>query len=98
LCIIRYKGLAMHACRCVWITGLSLFNTFFVLEALAAVGDIDRGYATLHLCWGYIITLGGTTVWEAGRPDWGLLFGACVTTASLPTCPPARLPPFCCSR
>ena len=41
----------------------------------AAAGEIDRGYATVRLCWGYIIYLGGTTVWEAGRPDWGNFLG-----------------------
>lgn len=54
----------------VAICGLSNFNTYFVLQALAVAGDLDRGYATIHLCWDFMIQLGATTVWESGRPDW----------------------------
>ena len=36
----------------VTICGLSPFNTFFVLQALGAAGELDRGIATIHECWG----------------------------------------------
>jgi hypothetical protein len=44
-------------------------------QALSAMGDLDRGYATLHHCWDPVIELGGTTVWEVSKPDWATFLG-----------------------
>jgi alpha-L-rhamnosidase len=54
----------------VTICGLSPFNTFFVLQALAAVGELDRGLAAVHECWGVMLRLGATTTWEIAKPAW----------------------------
>lgn len=57
----------------VTICALSAFNTFYVLEAMAALGEVDRGLFTIHRCWDVMVVLGGTCVWETSSPDWALL-------------------------
>ena len=54
----------------VTICGLSPFNTYFVLQALAAAGELDRGLATVQQCWGVYLRLGATTTWEIAKPGW----------------------------
>lgn len=54
----------------VTICGLSNFNTFFVLEALAAASDLDRAYGIIHRCWDVMVLLEATTTWETSQPDW----------------------------
>ena len=49
---------------------LSCFNTFFVLQGLAAAGELDRGLAALHRCWDVQVLLGASTTWETSQPDW----------------------------
>ena len=62
--------ISTHFNDSVAICGLSNFNTYFVLNALATAGELDRGLATIHRCWDVGILLGGSTVWETSRPDW----------------------------
>jgi hypothetical protein len=52
------------------ICSLSLFNTAFVIRALGAVGELDRGYATAIECWGVLVKLGMTTASEVSKPGW----------------------------
>lgn len=52
------------------ICSLSAFNTYFVLKALGAVGELDRAYAVIHQCWDVMIELGATTTWETSKPGW----------------------------
>jgi hypothetical protein len=52
------------------ICGLSPFNTYFVLQALAAAGELDRGLAAVHQCWGVYVRLGASTTWEIAVPGW----------------------------
>jgi len=54
----------------VTICGLSPFNTYFILQALAASGELDRGLATVQECWGIYLRLGATTTWEIAKPGW----------------------------
>ena len=56
----------------VTICALSPFNTFFVLQALAVAGELDRGTAAVHLCWDGMLRLGATTTWEIAKPAWDL--------------------------
>jgi alpha-L-rhamnosidase len=56
----------------VTVCGLSAFNTYTILEALAVAGDLDRGVAVIHRCWDVMVVLGGTTTWETSSPDWAL--------------------------
>ena len=55
------------------ICSLSAFNTYTILRALAAAGDLDRGYAALHACWDVMLDLGATTTWETSKPGWAAL-------------------------
>jgi hypothetical protein len=54
----------------ITICGLSPFNTYFVLQALAAAGELDRGLAAVHQCWGVYVRLGASTTWEIAVPGW----------------------------
>jgi hypothetical protein len=54
------------------ICSLSPFNTFFILEGLAAVGAIDKGVAVAERCWGGMLALGATCFWEVFSPEWAL--------------------------
>jgi alpha-L-rhamnosidase len=49
---------------------LSNFNQYWLALALAGLGDVDRGVANVHLCWGPTVAMGGTTFWEITSPDW----------------------------
>ena len=49
---------------------LSNFNQFWLIQALAAAGALDRGLAMIDLCWGPELDMGGTTFWEISSPDW----------------------------
>lgn len=54
----------------VTICGLSPFNSYFVLLALASVGELDAGLDVVHECWGVMLRLGATTTWEIAKPYW----------------------------
>ena len=58
----------------VTICALSAFNTYFALQALAVAGELDRGLATVHICWDVMLRLGATTTWEISKPAWTDLF------------------------
>jgi hypothetical protein len=49
---------------------LSNFNQYWILGGLAAAGALDRGLASIALCWGPEIAMGGSTFWEISSPDW----------------------------
>lgn len=49
----------------------SNFNQYFILQALAGAGMLDRGVETVRAVWGPILALGATTFWEISYPDWG---------------------------
>lgn len=49
---------------------LSNFNQYWILLGLAAGGALDRGLASVSLCWGPELDMGGTTFWEISSPDW----------------------------
>ena len=49
---------------------LSNFNQYWILGGLAAAGALDRGLASISLCWGPELAMGGTTFWEISSPDW----------------------------
>jgi hypothetical protein len=50
--------------------------SYFILRALAAAGDIDRGVAVVHACWDVMIDLDATTSWETSKPGWSQLLKA----------------------
>lgn len=54
------------------ICSLSPFNTFFILEGLAAAGAVDKGVAVAERCWGGMLALGATCFWEVFSPEWAL--------------------------
>ena len=49
---------------------LSNFNQYWILGGMAAAGALDRGLASIALCWGPELEMGGTTFWEISSPDW----------------------------
>ncbi|MCB1128138.1 MAG: alpha-L-rhamnosidase, partial [Verrucomicrobiae bacterium] len=49
---------------------LSTFYGFYVLEALAAAGEIDRAIAFIQTYWGAMLDLGATTFWEDFNLEW----------------------------
>jgi alpha-L-rhamnosidase len=57
----------------VTVCPLNNYDTYRILDALAAANDLDRAYAVLHRCWDVQILLGATTTWESSMPDWELI-------------------------
>jgi hypothetical protein len=49
----------------------SNFNQYFILQALAGAGLLDRAVEVVRAVWGPILALGATTFWEISYPDWG---------------------------
>ena len=47
----------------------SNFNQYFILHALAGLGQLDRGVESIRLVWGPILSLGATTFWETSHPS-----------------------------
>ena len=52
------------------VCSLSAFNTYFILRALGAAGQVDLGYAVLHACWDVMLQLGASTTYETSKPGW----------------------------
>ena len=52
----------------------SNFNQYFILQALAGLGQLDRGVESIRIIWGSIVTAGATTFWETSHPSWVDLF------------------------
>ena len=52
----------------------SNFNQYFILQALAGLGQLDRGVESIRIIWGAIVTAGATTFWETSHPSWLDLF------------------------
>jgi hypothetical protein len=52
------------------ICSYSLFNMYFILQALGKTGNMDMAYFALNRCWGGMINLGATTLWEVYSPEW----------------------------
>ena len=75
----------------VTVCGLSPFNTYFVLQALSAAGELDRGHAVLHHCWDGMVQLGATTLWECYRPDWATFLRPYVVGATHLLCGPKQM-------
>ncbi|MGC9259037.1 MAG: alpha-L-rhamnosidase C-terminal domain-containing protein [Phycisphaerae bacterium] len=46
------------------------FNQFFILQAMARLGEFDAALQTIHDCWGGQVRYGGTTFFEVYRPSW----------------------------
>ena len=49
---------------------LSPFNQYFVVQAMAAIGDYDAALGTIRDLWGGQHNYGGTTSFETFRPSW----------------------------
>lgn len=47
----------------------SQFNQYFILQALALLGQLDRGVECIALVWGSIVQAGATTFWETSHPS-----------------------------
>lgn len=50
--------------------GISTFYGFYVLQALAASGDVDTALEFIRTYWGAMLDLGATTFWEDFNLDW----------------------------
>lgn len=50
--------------------GISTFYGFYVLEALAAAGEIDAAIEIIRTYWGAMLDLGATTFWEDFDLSW----------------------------
>ena len=51
----------------------SPFNQYFIIEAMASLGEISTALTTIRDCWGGQIDYGGTTFFEVYRPCWNLV-------------------------
>jgi hypothetical protein len=47
----------------------SQFNQYFILQALALLGQLDRAVECVALVWGSIVQAGATTFWETSHPS-----------------------------
>jgi len=54
----------------VTVCALSMFNTYFFLNAMAAAGELDRAHATIHRCADVMVLNGASTTYEIAKPDW----------------------------
>jgi alpha-L-rhamnosidase len=61
---------ALHYDDIVPICALAPFNEYFVLQALAAIGQLDKALAVVARCWGGMLFLGATSMWETYQPDY----------------------------
>jgi alpha-L-rhamnosidase len=52
----------------VALPSLSHFNQYFIAQALARIGALDRGVEAVRIQWGADVKLGATTFFEVGHP------------------------------
>ncbi len=53
----------------------SPFNQYFVIQAMARMGQYDAALSSLKDLWGGMIKYGGTTTFEVYRPSWNAVIG-----------------------
>jgi len=53
----------------------SPFNQYFVIQALARMGNYDEAIGTIRDCWGGQLEYGATTFFVAFRPSWNHVLG-----------------------
>ena len=47
----------------------SQFNQYFILQALGALGQLDRAVESVRIVWGSIVESGASTFWETSHPS-----------------------------
>ena len=52
------------------VCSFSPFNTYFILQGLGNMGEIERGIEAAKRCWGGMTRLGKGCMWELFDPDW----------------------------
>lgn len=52
------------------VKGVSTFYGYYMLEAMAEAGDIQRGINTVSEYWGAMLDMGATSFWEDFSVDW----------------------------
>jgi hypothetical protein len=52
------------------VRGVSTFYGYYMLEAMAKAGDVQRGIGTVREYWGGMLDMGATSFWEDFNLDW----------------------------
>ena len=64
------KLLAEHYGKRLQRVSFSPFNTYFIMESMARMGEYGKAFETIFDCWAPEIRYGGTTFFEVFHPSW----------------------------